>query len=308
MNTADFDYVRKYVREQAAIVLEPGKEYLVESRLLTLSRKESLGSVDELMVRLRADPKGALHRKVVDAMTTNETSFFRDIHPFDALRKWILPEVIERRAAERKLSLWCGAASTGQEPYSVLMLIAEYFPALLTWDLRFIATDLSTEVLARARAGRFSQLEVNRGLPASMLVKHFSRQGVEWEVKPELRRRVEFREMNLLSECSLLPPVDVIFLRNVLIYFDLETKKSILAKTRRVLRPGGYLLLGGAETTLNVDDAFERVVYDKTTCYRIKGGANSPAPSVTPRATVRPTTAPGLPARVAPPPAFAGPP
>jgi len=280
MNAADFDYVRKYVRAQAAIVLEPGKEYLVESRLLTLSRKESLGSVDELMTRLRAEPGGALHRKVVDAMTTNETSFFRDIHPFDALRKWILPEVIARRAAERKLSLWCGAASTGQEPYSVLMLIAEHFPALLTWDLRFIATDLSTDVLTRARSGRFSQLEVNRGLPATLLVKHFSRQGVEWEVKPELRRRVEFREMNLLSEWSLLPPVDVIFLRNVLIYFDVETKKGILAKTRRVLRPGGYLLLGGAETTLNVDDAFERVTYDKTTCYRIGGVGGTPAPAV----------------------------
>ncbi|MBL9210711.1 MAG: protein-glutamate O-methyltransferase CheR [Opitutaceae bacterium] len=307
MNAADFDYVRKYVREQAAIVLEPGKEYLVESRLLALSRKESLASVDELMVRLRAEPKGPLHRKIVDAMTTNETSFFRDIHPFDALRKWILPEVIARRAPERKLTLWCGAASTGQEPFSVLMLIAEHFPALLSWDLRFIATDLCTEVLARARTGRFSQLEVNRGLPATLLVKHFSRQGVEWEVKPELRRRVEFREMNLLSEWSLLPPVDVIFLRNVLIYFDVETKKAILAKARRVLRPGGYLLLGGAETTINVDDAFERVAFDKTTCYRIKGEANAAGPAATSSTESRPALPKAFLPRVPAPSAVAAP-
>ena len=280
MTTADFDYVRKYVREQAAIVLEPGKEYLVESRLLTLARKENMGSVDVLISRLRAEPRGPLHRKVVDAMTTNETSFFRDVHPFDTLRKSILPEIIARRAAERKISFWCGAASSGQESYSALMLIAEHFPELLQWDLRFVATDLSCDMLTRAKAGRFSQLEVNRGLPATLLVKYFSRHGAEWEIKPDLRRRVDFRELNLLSEWSMLMPVDVILLRNVLIYFDLETKKSILAKARRILRPGGYLLLGGAETTTNVDDAFERVVFNKTTCYRVRGSNGVAAPAV----------------------------
>jgi chemotaxis protein methyltransferase CheR len=270
MNTADFDYVRKYVREQAAIVLEPGKEYLVESRLQTLARKENLGSIDILISKLRSDPNNGLHRKVVDAMTTNETSFFRDIHPFEALRKFILPELVARHAQERQLNFWCGAASTGQEPYSIMMLIAEHFPELLGWNIKFTATELCGEVLARARCGRFNQLEVNRGLPASLLVKYFVRQGGEWEIREDLRRRVDFRELNLVRDWSLNPPLDIIFLRNVLIYFDVETKKIILAKIRRLLRPGGYLLLGGAETTFNIDDAFERKVVDKTTFYRLK--------------------------------------
>jgi chemotaxis protein methyltransferase CheR len=270
MNPADFDYIRDFVRDQAAIVLEPGKEYLVESRLQSLARKEKLGSLDELIGNLRSDSKNGLHRKVLEAMTTNETLFFRDVHPFEALQKSILPELMARRAQERQLHFWCGAASTGQEPFSVLMLIAEHFPELLQWDFTFIATDLCGEVLARARSGRFNQLEVNRGLPASLLLKYFVRQGAEWEFRQDLRRRVEFREMNLVKDWPWLPPLDLVFLRNVLIYFGVEAKKAILANTRRLLRPGGYLLLGGAETTFNVDEAFERVTFDKTSCYRVR--------------------------------------
>jgi chemotaxis protein methyltransferase CheR len=270
MNPADFEYICDFVRDQAAIVLEPGKEYLVESRLQTLARKEKLGSFEALIAQLRSDPKNGLHRKVLDAMTTNETLFFRDIHPFEALRESILPELMARRAQERQLNFWCGASSTGQEPYSVLMLISEHLPELLGWNLTFIATDLCGEVLARARSGRFNQLEINRGLPASLLVKYFVRQGAEWEFSEDLRRRVEFRELNLIKDWSWMPPLDLVFLRNVLIYFDVETKKAILANTRRLLRPGGYLLLGGAETTYNLDDAFERVAFGKTSCYRVK--------------------------------------
>jgi chemotaxis protein methyltransferase CheR len=186
------------------------------------------------------------------------------------LRKSIIPELIARRSQERQLNFWCGAASTGQEVYSVLMLISEHFPELLKWDFKFIATDLCGEVLNRARSGRFNQLEVNRGLPATLLVKYFTRQNGEWEIREDLRRRVEFREMNLVKEWPLLPSLDIVFLRNVLIYFDVETKKTILGKIRRLLKPGAYLMLGGAETTFNVDDAFERTVIDKTTCYRVK--------------------------------------
>jgi len=271
MNTADFDYVRSYVRDQAAIVLEPGKEYLVEARLQTLARKENFDSIEVLLGKMRTEPNKDLHRKVVDAMTTNETSFFRDIHPFEALRKVVLPGLIAHHQKDRKLHFWCGAASTGQEPYSVMMLIAQHFPDLLTWDLKFIATDLCSDVLAQARAGRYNQLEVNRGLPATLLVKYFVRKGVEWEICEDLRRRIDFRQMNLVKEWPLLPSLDVVFLRNVMIYFDVESKKSILGKIRRLLQPGGYLFLGGAETTLNVDSEFERAVIDKTTCYQLKG-------------------------------------
>ena len=203
-------------------------------------------------------------------MTTNETSFFRDFHPFQALRTTILPELVQQRSSTRQLHLWCGASATGQEPFSVLMLIAQHFPQLLDWDFKFMATDLSSDVLARARLGRFNQLEVNRGLPAALLVKYFSRQGAEWEFREELRRRVEFRELNLIGDWPCFPPLDIIFLRNVLIYLDLETKKSILRKIRRVLRPGGYFFLGGAETTLTIDERYERVALEKTSCYRLK--------------------------------------
>ena len=270
MNVTDFDYVRAYVRDQAAIVIEPGKEYLVESRLQTLARKENIVSIEALVQEMRADPNHGLHRKVLDAMTTNETSFFRDLHPFEVLRKTILPELIAKRGADRQLNIWCGAASTGQESYSVMLLIAEHFPDLLQWQLSFTATDLCKEVLARARSGRFSQLEVNRGLPAALLIKHFTRQGDDWEFSDALRRRVDFKEMNLIKDWLLMPPLDIVFMRNVLIYFDVETKRVILGKIRAMLRPGGYLFLGGAETTLNLDDAFERVAFEKTTCYRVR--------------------------------------
>jgi chemotaxis protein methyltransferase CheR len=268
MKSADFDYVRNYVRAQAAIVLEPGKEYLVESRLTTLARKENIASIDELVERLRAKPGSDLHRRVVDAMTTNETSFFRDLHPFEALKKTILPELVKKRSAERQLNFWCGAASTGQESYSVLMTIAENFPEIFQWNFNFIATDLSLEVLAQAQSGKYGQLEVNRGLPAPLLVKYFKRNGDAWEFDPMLRKKVVFKELNLMSNWPFMPAMDVVFLRNVLIYFDVETKKTILGKIRRLLRPGGYLFLGGAETTLNLDDSFERVVLERTTCYR----------------------------------------
>lgn len=268
MKNDDFEYVCTYVREQAAIVLEPGKEYLVESRLQALAQKKNFDGIDSLVAHLRSNPNSEMHRNVVDAMTTNETSFFRDLHPFDALRKVILPELMEKRRADRQLNFWCGAASTGQECFSVLMTIAESFPELLQWNLNFIATDLCRDVLSRAQAGRFNQLEVNRGLPAALLVKHFARHGEEWEFSQTLRQKVQFKEMNLMDQWPLLPGTDVVFLRNVLIYFDVPTKKAILSKTRRLLRPGGYLFLGGAETTFNLNDQFERVVIEKTTCYR----------------------------------------
>jgi chemotaxis protein methyltransferase CheR len=272
MTTADFDFVRTFLRCETAVVLEPEKQYLVESRLQSLAQRENIDSLETLVGQLRSTALNGIHRKVVSAMTTHETSFFRDLHPFEALHKTVLPELLTRRAGSRQLNFWCGAASTGQEPYSILMLIHEHFPELLSWDFKFIATDICSEVVARARSGRFSQIEVNRGLPAAYLLKHFVRSGDEWEIQESLRRRVDFREMNLVKEWPLMPQLDLVFLRNVLIYFDIESKKTILAKIRRLLRPGGYLVLGGAETTFNLDDNFERVPIDRTSFYRLKEG------------------------------------
>lgn len=265
----DFAFVSAHVRSRAAIVLEPGKEYLVESRLGPLARAEGLKSIDELVERLRSMPDGTLSAKVVEAMTTNETSFFRDVHPFEALRTQILPEILRARASEKTLNLWCGAASSGQEPYTIAMLLREHFPELATWRVRFIATDISREMLRRSREGRYSQLEVNRGLPARLLVKYFEQHGHEWQIKKELRESIEFTELNLARAWSGLPLFDVVFLRNVLIYFDVPMKREILARVRKQMRPDGVLFLGGSETTLNIDAAFVRTPAGATACYRI---------------------------------------
>ncbi len=270
LDLPDFEFVCSLVLKRSAIVLEPEKSYLVESRLLPLARREGLASIAELVSRLRANSLNGLHQRVVEAMTTNETSFFRDLNPFEALRKVVLPEFFQRRAAERRLQIWCGASSTGQEPYTIAMVLREHFSGFSDWKIHIVATDLSTDVLARARQGRYSQLEVNRGLPAAFLVKYFQRQGTEWELKEEVRRLVEFRQLNLIDAVWGIAATDIVFLRNVLIYFDVATKKTILQKIRGVLRPDGYLFLGGAETTMNLDDAFERTNFERSGCYRIR--------------------------------------
>jgi len=270
ISAPEFDYIRRLVLEQSAIVLEEDKGYLVESRLLPLARREGFASLDLLIQKLQAEPFQGLHRQAVEAMTTNETSFFRDFNPFEALKKSVLPDLIARREAERTLSIWCAASSSGQEPYSLSMLIRENFPQLVNWKLHILATDLSTDILARAREGRYSQLEVNRGLPASLLVKYFQKRGCDWYLRDDIRKMVDYDIVNLAGSWPFLLPMDIVMIRNVLIYFGIETKKEILAKIRRILKPDGYLFLGGAETTFSIDDSFERVQFDRATCYRVR--------------------------------------
>jgi chemotaxis protein methyltransferase CheR len=270
ISTADFDFIRTMVREQAAIVLETGKEYLVEARIGPLATREGLGSLHDLVELLRKGPADGLRKKVVDAMTTNETFFFRDVEPFEVMKKHIVPELMAARVGTRKLNLWCGASSTGQEPYSVAMMLWETFPQLATWEIGYLATDISLDVVEKARAGRYSQIEVNRGLPVTYLLKYFQKQGLEWEIKESIRRMVTFQEMNLIKPWPAMPSQDIVMLRNVLIYFDVETKRNILRKVRELLRPDGYLFLGGAETTLNLDEQFERVPFDRAGCYRLR--------------------------------------
>jgi chemotaxis protein methyltransferase CheR len=269
----EFDYVRSLVHAQAGIALEPGKEYLVESRLNPLAREEGFPSLQHMIAGLKSGPVATLHRKVVQAMTTNETSFFRDVRPFEVLKTVVLPQLFAARSADRSLNIWCAASSTGQEPYSIAMLMRQNFAAqLATWNVRFIASDLSTAVLARAIRGLYSQLEVNRGLPASMLVKYFEQRDSDWQIKSELRRMVEYREMNLTEQWSFLPSMDIVFIRNVLIYFKVSTKKDILARIGKLLKPGGFLFLGSAETTLGIDEGFEPVPADRAACYRLRAG------------------------------------
>jgi chemotaxis protein methyltransferase CheR len=270
ITATDFAFVSSLVRRRSAIVLEPGKEYLVEARLLPVARKVGVDGLAALVSMLRTAPEtGALHAQIIDALTTNETSWFRDRHPFDAVTDHALPEILAAGRPDRTLRIWSAAASSGQEAYSLVMIVNDRLVMHPGWRLDLLATDLSSEILAQARSGIYSQLEVNRGLPASLLVRHFDRNGAAWQIKEPLRRAVTFRSMNLAAPFPTVHQMDIIMLRNVLIYFDMETKRRVLAQVRRVLRPGGYLFLGAAETTLNIDSAYERVQLGRATAYRL---------------------------------------
>ena len=262
----DFDFLSDLLRDRSAIVLEPGKEYLATSRLAPLAKAEGLGSIEELVSSVRANPRSRLVDQVIDAMTTNETLFFRDVHPFDSLREHILPELIESRRQFRSLTIWCAASSSGQEPYSLAMLIKEHFPEVLGWQLRINATDLSPSMVERAKRGRYSQLEVNRGLPAPLLLKHFQRDGAHWQIDDSIRSMVNYSELNLIGSWPGIVRADLVMIRNVLIYFDQATKDGILERIRSVLSPSGVLMVGSSETVQL--PTFERLVHGRTSYYR----------------------------------------
>ncbi len=270
IRSEELAYVRDLVRKKSAIVIEEGKDYLIESRLTQVARTAGFEGVEAMLVHMKKGPVNGLHTQVVEAMTTNETLFFRDIHPFESLRDHIFPRFATARSVTRSLTIWSLACSTGQEPYSIAMSAKDYFSKTPGWNVKIVATDLAEKVLERARSGSYGQLEVNRGLPAPMLVKYFTRDGANFKVKPEIREMIDFRPLNLVEQWPVMPKPDIVFVRNVLIYFDIETKKKILARVRQALAPDGVLFLGGAETTLNLDDAFELVPEGKAVCYRLR--------------------------------------
>lgn len=268
--TVDYEYIQHLIRERSGIVLDEDKQYLVDARLTPVLRQEKLSSIQDLVVQLRANPFNGLHQSVVEAMTTNETLFFRDAYPFEALKSKVFPDLLVARETKKQINIWCAACSSGQEPYSIAMLAKEFFGLHPGWSTRIIATDLSRDILARAKQARYSQLEVNRGLPATYMVKYFKKEGMEWQLNQEIRNMVEFREMNLTAPWPAMPTIEIIFLRNVLIYFDVEMKKSILAKARGLMSSDSYLFLGGAETTLYLDNRFEQLYYGKAPCCRLR--------------------------------------
>lgn len=270
----DFEYVRSLVRKESAIVLDDSKTYLVVSRLLPVARHHGFETVGALISNLQATPQGDLHTLTVEAIATTETSFFRDIHPFVALRDEVLPELIQKRSrSTRTLSIWSAGCSSGQEPHSIAMILRDRFANLAGWNLQLNASDLSNQMVERASLGTYSQLEVNRGLPAPYLVRFFDQIEDRWVLKEDLRRMFRYFQQNLTLEWSSLPAIDVLLLRNVLIYFDVATRRKLLRQVRRLLRPDGYLLLGSAETTLNLDDLFDRVRVGKAVFYQVaKGG------------------------------------
>jgi chemotaxis protein methyltransferase CheR len=272
MTPQDFDIICRLLRERSAVVLEKGKEYLVETRLAPIVRQLKLNSIGDLIAQARSQAGNGLYRQIVEALVTTESSFFRDHHPFEALRTVVIPDLIQRRRGERRLDIWSAASAAGQEPYSLALLFREHFPELAGWKVSLLASDLSRQVLDRARTGRYSQIEVNRGLPAALLVKYFEQHGTDWQLKPDIRGMVDFREINLAQDWPALSRMDLVLIRNVMIYFDVDTKKTVLSKLARTLRLDGYLLLGGAETTLNLSDAYRRVEPFKSGFYQLVSG------------------------------------
>lgn len=257
MNPLDYDFLRKLLKDRSGLDLSADKQYLVESRLLPLARRLSLGGIGDLVQKMKGMGAESLISDVVEAMTTNETFFFRDKVPFDHLREEMLPALLQARAARRSLRIWCAASSTGQEPYSIAMTLKELGPAVAGWRFEIIATDLSPQVLEKSKSGLFSQFEVQRGLPIQLLVKYFKQAGEVWELSPEIRAMVQHRQLNLLHDFSSLGTFDIVFCRNVLIYFDQATKVGILERIAKRLEPDGYLTLGAAETVVGLTDAFK---------------------------------------------------
>lgn len=259
MTPHDFDYMRRLLKERSGLVLSAEKDYLLESRLLPLARRQGMNSLGELVTRLRQPGSTALAIAVTESMTTNETFFFRDRLPFDHLRDTVLPALVAARAREKRIRIWCTAAASGQEPYSIAMMLKSMAAQLGGFRIDILATDLSVEVIERAKAGLYSQFEVQRGLPIQLLVKHFEKSGDMWQIAPELRAMVQFRTLNLLHDFSPLGHFDVVYCRNVLIYFDQTTKTGVLERLARQMPEDGYMMLGAAETVVGLTDCFHPV-------------------------------------------------
>ena len=255
MTPPDYEYLRKILKERSGLDLSADKQYLVESRLVPLARKAGFPGIPELVAKMRSGAE-QLISDVVEAMTTNETFFFRDKIPFDHLRDTILPALMQTRASRKLVRIWSAASSTGQEPYSIAMCLKEKAAQLAGWRFEIVATDLSQEVLEKSKAGIYSQFEVQRGLPIQLLVKYFAQTGELWQINAEIRGMVQHRTLNLLQDFSHLGKFDVIFCRNVMIYFDQETKTSIFERMNKAIEPDGMLMLGAAESVVGITDAF----------------------------------------------------
>ncbi len=257
MTPVDYDYLRRLLKERSGLVLAADKQYLVESRLLPVARRAGCAGLGDLVQKLKDPNTEPLIVEVVEAMTTNESFFFRDKIPFEHFRDTIMPALIAARAGQRRIRIWCAAASTGQEPYSLAMSLKEMGSRVAGWRIEIVASDLSNEVLEKARAGIYSQFEVQRGLPIQLLVKYFSQIGDTWQIAPDIRAMVQYRPLNLLGDFSHLGVFDVVFCRNVLIYFDQATKTAVLDRIARVTDRGGYLVLGAAETVVGLTESFK---------------------------------------------------
>ena len=273
MTPSDFEYLRKLLRDQSGLDLSADKQYLIESRLVPLAKNSNLAGISELVQKMKGG-SSLLVTQVVEAMTTNETFFFRDKVPFDHFRDVIIPDILRARSNRKSIRIWCAAGSTGQEPYSLAMCLREMGTALVGWRIEIVATDLSKEVLEKSKAGIYSQFEVQRGLPIQLLVKYFKQQGELWQINDDIRAMVQHRQLNLLHDFSQLGTFDVVFCRNVLIYFDQETKTNIFGRLAKATAADGYLVLGAAESVVGLTDSFQPCL-DRRGLYRPTASASS---------------------------------
>ena len=257
MKPDDFDFLSRTVRERSGLQLTQDKAYLLESRLLPVARKYGAKTLDEFVGAVRLRPDQEQLKAITEAMTTNETLFFRDTKPFEQFKRIVLPALLQSRATQRTIRVWCAASSSGQEPYSLAMVIKEEGAKLAGWRFEILATDLSIEMIERARAGMYSQFEVQRGLPIQLLMKYFKQMDDRWQLSDEIRNMVQYRQFNLLDDPRTLGTFDIVFCRNVLIYFDQPTKAQVLERIAKLLPNDGVLYLGGAETVLGITDRFE---------------------------------------------------
>ena len=275
MTVTDFEFICQILRERSGLVLTNDKAYLLESRLLPVARKWKLATFDDLVRVIRTKMDEAVIKDVVEAMTTNESFFFRDTKPFDQFKALVLPAMLKGRASSKTIRIWSAACSSGQEAYSLAMILSEMSAQLAGWRIEIIGTDLSTEILNRAKEGMYSQFEVQRGLPITLLVKYFSQVGDRWQINAKIRSMVNYREFNLLHDPIGLGRFDVVFCRNVLIYFDQQTKGRVLNSVAKLMPEDGFLFLGGAETVLGITDKFQMMTGQRGV-YCVSG-ANKPA-------------------------------
>ena len=290
MTPADFEFLSGVIKDRSGLVLTPDKLYLLESRLTPVARTHGIAGLTELVAAIRANANAPMVNDVVEAMTTNESFFFRDSHMFDRFRDEVLPELIANRQGTKRLRIWCAAASSGQEPYSIAMIFKEAGAALAGWQIDILGTDISLEILNRARSGVYSQFEVQRGVPTAMLLKYFEREGEGWRITEDIRSMVQYKPFNLLEDLNALGKFDVVFCRNVLIYFDQPTKQKILQSISGMLPSDGALLLGGAETVLGLCDDFKPNPSQRG-IYRLDAAAPT-VPKVAPAATPAPQATP----------------
>jgi len=277
LSSSDFGFVRELLRQQAAVSLTQDDLCLVQRRLRPVAEAYGFATLAQLIARLKGPNQASqgpnqasLQRDVVESLITTDASFFPDGHPFDALRTEVLPQLAAARGSEQRLNIWCAACSTGQDPYTIAMIIREYFPAMRQWQIRILGTDLSAPIIDRARAGVYTPIEVNRGLPASLRAKYLTRTGAGWRPVDDIQRMVRFEHLNLLDRWNPALLFDIVFLRNVLIYFDAQDRRTVVARVRGSMRPNGYLFLGGAEAGLSVGDKFHRVAAGQANCFQLQ--------------------------------------